>query len=208
MSQTVIRLAVASLRNVSLCDLYTTRTLQTEALCPLMLPSHPFYFAAAQTHANERGHEMIQMIITQNCFLTHIISGRKRKSPCFWNWIRSENTPSTILVPFLLPAFAATLSHINGFFISLILLPYMVFLVHELVLGDASLRAPELGKCRRSVPQNVVSQGSVCQCRSPHGPAHRRGLFFLPLPEKATAGEVKWQPLGPSHPCYRSVSLW
>lgn len=55
----------------------------------------------------------------------------------------------------------------------------MVFLFHELVLRDASLRPQELGKCQRSVPQNVVSQGSTCQCRkAPQGLAHRRGLFF------------------------------
>lgn len=125
---------------------------------------------------------MIQMIITQNGFLTHNISGThlcgEKKITSFLNGIRNQQGLSRFFVSFLRPAFTATLSHINGLFISLIPLPYMVFLLHELVLGEASLRAPELGKCRRSVPQNVVSQGSACQCRSPHGPAHHRGLFF------------------------------
>lgn len=60
----------------------------------------------------------------------------EKKKSQFLNGIRSQNSLSRFFVSFQSPAFTAALSHMNGLFISLIPLPYTVFLLHELVLGD------------------------------------------------------------------------
>lgn len=132
---------------------------------------------------------MIQMIITQNGFwrkwrttYLHILRTcfhnkdcDEGKSPHF-KGITCQNKLVTIW--FLNPTLVATLNRlvypINPVTI------HGVFVACAFVLVDASLGALDqegLGKCRRAVPRNIVSQGSPCQSRSPHGPAHHRGLF-------------------------------